>query len=313
MITNSARYGLTTGSYKAEYLELTQLGRTATSAETPERERLLARFELAINRIDPFRLLYETLQDRRLPTHAVMRDILAEAHYPADQLQECVDTFVVNAKFIGLLRTIAGSERLISIQQRLEDYPEHVSSKFGGTEVSLVDEDAGDGDYDWLKICFYVAPIGERDSEARKHSDLILASLVEPALAELGLKVVRADAIETPGVITKQIIEHIAKARLVVADLSFHNPNVFYELALRHATRKPVLHLIRVLDRIPFDLDQFRTIKIDTGGLYSFVPQIETYRAEIATHARRALEEPVDAGPLSVFYPEFGAVLANAA
>ena len=79
MITNSARYGLTTGSYKAEHLELTQLGRAATSAEVSERERLRARFELAVGRIEPFRLLYETLHDKRLPTHAVMRDILVEA------------------------------------------------------------------------------------------------------------------------------------------------------------------------------------------------------------------------------------------
>jgi hypothetical protein len=44
----------------------------------------------------------------------------------------------------------------------------------------------------------------------------------------------RVDAIG--GCRAAQVIEHVAKARLVVADLSFHDPNVFYELALRHAT-----------------------------------------------------------------------------
>src|SRR5205823_4473378 len=44
MITNSARYGVTSGSYKAEYLELTPLGRVATSSESSPRERLQARF-----------------------------------------------------------------------------------------------------------------------------------------------------------------------------------------------------------------------------------------------------------------------------
>ena len=87
-------------------------------------------------------------------------------------------------------------------------------------------------------------------------------------------------------------MEHIARARLVVADLSFHNPNVFYELAFRHATRRPVIHLIRTLDSIPFDLDQFRTIRIDTSGLYSFVPQIETYRAEIQRRSLSCFESP---------------------
>jgi hypothetical protein len=72
------------------------------------------------------------------------------------------------------------------------------------------------------------------------------------------------------------VIEHVAKARLVVADLSFHNPNVFYELALRHATGKPTVHRIRTQDRIPFYIDQFRTIRVDMTDLYAFVPQIET-------------------------------------
>jgi hypothetical protein len=94
---------------------------------------------------------------------------------------------------------------------------------------------------------------------------------------------------------------------LVVADLSFHNPNVFYELALRHALGKPTVHVIRTQDRIPFDIEQFRTIRIDTTDLYAFVPQIETYKAEIATQARRALdEEGTPAGPLVVFYPDLG-------
>jgi hypothetical protein len=314
MITNSARYGLTTGSYKAEYLELTQLGRAATSTEGSARERLQARFELSINEIPPFQLLYETLKDRRIPTHAVMRDVLAEAGYSPDLLQEAVETFIVNAKFIGLLRTIAGSERLISIEQLLDEVPASAARTFvsASPEVPL-DSSGAVGAVDWSTTCFYVAPIGEVESEIRQHSDVILAALVEPALTELGLKVVRADGIESPGVITKQVIEHIAKAKLVVADLSFHNPNVFYELALRHATGKPTIHLIRNSDRIPFDIDQFRTIRIDTSDLYAFVPQIETYRAEIATHARRALDETGEAAnPLFVFYPEFRSVLEAA-
>lgn len=313
MITNSARYGITTGSYKAEYLELTQLGRAATSTEGSERERLQARFELSINEIPPFQLLYETLKDRRIPTHAVMRDVLAEARYSGDLLQEAVETFIVNAKFIGLLRTIAGSERLISIEQLLDELPASTARTFVSSPEVTLDSSGAVGAVDWSTTCFYVAPIGEVESEIRQHSDVILAALVEPALVELGLKVIRADGIEAPGVITKQVIEHIAKAKLVVADLSFHNPNVFYELALRHATGKPTIHLIRNSDRIPFDIDQFRTIRIDTSDLYSFVPQIETYRAEIATHARRAIDETGEAAnPLFVFYPEFRSVLEAA-
>lgn len=311
MITNSSRYGLTTGSYKAEWLELTPNGRVATSSDASAREQLRARFELAIESVPPFKLLYERFKDHRVPTHAVMRDALAEAGYEEDGLQECVETFIVNAKFLGLLRTIAGSERLVSIEQLLDELPGRAARRqqvVGDSPASAPSANGADGasaDGDWSRICFFAAPIGDDASETRQHSDLILASLVEPAIEELGLEVVRADGIDRPGVITAQVIEHIAKARLVVADLSFHNPNVFYELALRHATDKPTVHLIRTQDRIPFDIDQFRTIRIDTTDLYAFVPQMETYKAEIATQARRALdEEGTPAGPLVVFYPD---------
>ena len=117
----------------------------------------------------------------------------------------------------------------------------------------------------------------------------VLGVDVEPAVQEFELVVIRADKIGKPGMISAQIIEHIARARLVVADLSFHNPNVFYELALRHARRLPVVQITRAVDPIPFDLEQFRTVQIDTTDIFSFVPRLESYRAEIANHIRRAL------------------------
>jgi hypothetical protein len=91
---------------------------------------------------------------------------------------------------------------------------------------------------------------------------------------------------------------------LAVADLSFHNPNVFYELAIRHARNLPVVQIVRKADPIPFDINQSRTIVVDTTDLYSFVPRIETYKAEISSHVRRALEDPSSAeNPFSVFFP----------
>jgi hypothetical protein len=112
--------------------------------------------------------------------------------------------------------------------------------------------------------------------------------------------------------ITAQIIEHIVNSRVVIADLSYHNPNVFYEIALRHAARKPIVQIIRTMDFVPFDVEQFRTIKIDTTDIFSLVPQIETYRSEIASQVRRALEgTTVVENPLSIFFPKFWELLAS--
>jgi len=133
---------------------------------------------------------------------------------------------------------------------------------------------------------------------------LFLGSFVEQALDEFGLRVVRADSIDKPGIITRQIIEYIVKSRLVVADLSFQNPNVFYELALRHAVKLPIVQIIRSIDRITFDVNQMRTIVIDTSDIYALVPKIEFYRSEIANQVRRTLEAGhiVDT-PISIYFP----------
>jgi hypothetical protein len=138
----------------------------------------------------------------------------------------------------------------------------------------------------------------------RQHSDLFLNYVVEPAISELKLKIVRADQIGKPGMIGSQIVEHVLRSRLVIADLSFHNPNVFYELCLRHVSGLPIVQVIRQLDPIPFDLQQFRTIQIDTTDIYTLVPKLEVYKSEIALQARRALEnaDAVD-NPITLYFP----------
>lgn len=89
-------------------------------------------------------------------------------------------------------------------------------------------------------------------------------------------------------------------------DLSYHNPNVFYELALRHAVRKPIVQLCRAADKLPFDVSQVRTIVVDTSDIYSLVPQLESLKAQIAAQIRRTLDERTDVeNPLSVFAPYF--------
>jgi len=310
LITNASKYGLIKGSYVSEYLELTLEGNIASSAEAPEQDKLKARFKLAIENIPVFKKLYESQKGNRLPASTVLEDLAKENEIPEGETKECVEMFIVNAKFLGILKPIAGAERIIPLEQILEELPEPPAKpKLEGTEfqpankATAPSEKSGDKE-EWEKICFYVSPIGDEASEQRNHADLFLGSIVEPALEEFGLNVIRADKIGKPGMITAQIVEYILKSKLVIADLSYHNPNVFYELSLRHACRLPTVQIIRKLDRIPFDLDQFRTIRIDTTSIYSMVPNLQTYKAEIATQVRMALQDPdsVD-NPLVTYYP----------
>jgi hypothetical protein len=108
---------------------------------------------------------------------------------------------------------------------------------------------------------FVIGPIGEEGSEKRKLSDDILKYMIEPAAEKCGFKeVLRADLLAVPGEITRQIIEHLIEDDLVIADLREHNPNVFYELGVRHSTGKPCIQIADKAGRLPFDLFVFRTI-----------------------------------------------------
>lgn len=307
-VTNANKYGLIKGGYQAEHLELTPDGAKAVDDEISKREQAKARIKLAVDDIPIFKGLFDRFAGNKLPARAALVDAAKDLEIPEEFAEEAVDTFIVNVRDLGLLQTLSGAERIISVDHLLDTLPtghqmpprnsgaqSHVHA--GGHLVTL--EQAN-----FENTCFYVTPIGEDGSEHRKHSDLFLGSIVEPALEQFGLQVVRADSIDKPGVITRQIIDYLLRARLVIVDLSYHNPNVFYELAIRHAARLPVVQIIRAADRIPFDVNQVRTIKIDTSDIFSLVPKIDTYRSEIANQVRRALDNPdsVD-NPITTFYP----------
>lgn len=155
-------------------------------------------------------------------------------------------------------------------------------------------------DVDEKGTCFVIAPIGEEESETRERADKVLNYVIIPAVGECGYTAIRADRISEPGIITSQTIQHIVEDPLVVADLTDHNPNVFYELAVRHAVRKPVVHLIEVSQTIPFDVVAMRTISLDHRDLESadrcrqdIVQQIKAIEAG-ATEVYNPISQAVD-------------------
>ena len=306
MVVSAGRYGLIKGGVQSETLQLTPDGDVATSTDVSLRERQRSRIKLAIDTTEIFRSLYEQFQGQKLPSPAIMEDTVVSLGLPANNKKECVELFVINLRFVGLLQTLSGAERVLSVDHALDQLPNSagpaspVSISYSENKPLVVHSEAH-----FDRLCFFIGPIGDANSEYRLHSDLILETLVRPALEGFGIEVKRADEIQDPGIITKQIFEYLLKARLVVADLSYHNPNVFYELAIRHARNLPVVQMIRKADRIPFDVNQTRTIVIDTTDLYSFVPKIDTYKAEISSHIRRALEDPASAdNPFSALVGE---------
>lgn len=319
LITSSGQYGLTKGAYNADFLELTPKGHIATSDDATAIDKLSSRFSLAITNIKPFNELYLKFKDAKLPARDILADNLEAAGIANENKEECVDTFTVNCKFLTILRTIAGSERLISIEQALDTLPDKKEAASSSqlveasisTQLTAVSQDGKNRDYsDFTSICFYVTPIGNDSSEQRSHADFMMEYIVKPAVSEFNMTVVRADQIGQPGMIGKQVVEHILKCKLVIADLSFHNPNVFYELCLRHVTRLPTVQLKRASDGLPFDLNQSRTISIETADVYRIYPKLQTYVSEVASQIRGALQNIESAdNPISLYYPKARLIL----
>ncbi len=316
IITNAGKYGLTKGSYAAEMLELTPDGAKAVDQEHPARERAKARIFLGLENIPTFKALFDTYVGNKLPPKAALVDTAKSIGLSDDLAVEAVETFTVNLRELGLLQTLSGAERILTIDHYLDSLPQTRAMQSAraaptvgaapASEPRLATSLITSEQAQFETACFYVTPIGAPGSEERLHSDLMLGSIVEPALEGFGLTVVRADQIDKPGTITRQVFDYLLRARLVVVDLSFHNPNVFYELAIRHAARLPVVQIIRAAEKIPFDVNQMRTIPIDTTSIYTLLPQLQSYVAQIASHVRRALQDPDAAdNPLSTFYPNF--------
>lgn len=135
-----------------------------------------------------------------------------------------------------------------------------------------------------------IAPIGDEGTDVRRRSDQILTHIMDVAAKECGYETLRADKISEPGIITSQIIQHLLDDPLVIADMTGHNPNVFYELAVRHAIRKPVVQLIEKGEKIPFDVAATRTIQVDHHDLDS----VAKCRQELASQIRAVEKDPTD-------------------
>ncbi len=137
---------------------------------------------------------------------------------------------------------------------------------------------------DFDSECFFIGPIGEEGSEIRRRSDGIRDWILRHAASAAGeLTVVRADDVGEPGQITAQAVKHCLNAKAAVADLTGANPNVYYELSVRHGAQLPVVLIAEVGTDLPFDISQSRVIFFDHTDLSS------------AGAARRELEEQISA------------------
>lgn len=149
-----------------------------------------------------------------------------------------------------------------------------------------------------MKLCFVIMPIGSGDAYGmylNRYTNIIKPA-VEGYLKE-GLQVfdaVRADFITKTGSINRSVIEHIYNADLVIADLTDLNPNVFYELGVRHALRNGTILVAVDGTKLPFDVGDLRSVfyKDRVGAEKEAVPEIQRLIRALA-EAEPTADSPV--------------------
>jgi hypothetical protein len=146
------------------------------------------------------------------------------------------------------------------------------------------------------KTCFVVMPIGKAGTPEHAHFRAVFTQM-KPTIERAGYAAIRADDIQKSGAITRDIVSRLAESDLVIADLTDLNPNVFYELGVRHALRG--VGTVMIIDErrstdIPFDLGSYRVIKYsgDLTGIESLNTALAAFLTD-PTDSETSRDNPV--------------------
>ncbi len=134
---------------------------------------------------------------------------------------------------------------------------------------SLLERQAG-GRQARAKRCFVISPIANEGSDYRQHADAVFHYIIEPALLDTEFEPHRADHADAPGRISEHMIDAILEDDLLIAVLTYHNPNVFYEVAVAQSAGRPLVLLMEKGGTIPFDIKDDRVIEysLDTADIF---------------------------------------------
>jgi hypothetical protein len=149
--------------------------------------------------------------------------------------------------------------------------------------------------FSYHQDCFVDMPFGKKTdltSGVEVDFDWIYNAAIAPAIAEAGLEPIRGDREQTGGIIHLPMFGRLLLSPFVVADLTLANPNVFYELGIRH-TAKPftTVPIYASIHPIPFDLGMVRAIPytLEKGKLSEEAAL--KLKSDLAERLKRAMEQ----------------------
>lgn len=109
------------------------------------------------------------------------------------------------------------------------------------------------------KTCFVIMPFSDSNSCSEEEWTEIYKNVIKPAVEDSGYNYACKRSEALYGNIIEGILDELNRADMVIADLTDKNPNVYYELGVRHALRDTTILLAQRIEDIPFDLKPYAT------------------------------------------------------
>lgn len=147
------------------------------------------------------------------------------------------------------------------------------------------------------RLCFVIGRMGGEDGEYMGRLEQLAESIIAPILEDYGYEVITPNDPST-GRIMKRVVQRLDQADIVVADATGGNPNVFYELGIRHALGLPYV-VVTEDQTVPFDIRQYRYEKIDIG---SIKPSIERLRPALEAAHQQVVDDILPGNPVTDYY-----------
>lgn len=221
--------------------------------------------------------VYQHYRGENLPDDQFLRNTVVETYkVPAETFQEFKQVFLDSLETADLISRHGDKVRITDVASGDASAPapsDRLKKLEKATSVGANDS------------CFvmqpFVAPLGD-----------YYEKIYKPAIEKAGLRAVRADAeIFATGKIMDQVWHGINAAKVLVAELTTRNPNVFYELGLAHALKKPVVLVSAREEDVPFDLQHIRVIYYDTSDPFWGNKLID----KVAENILSAIQNPEEA------------------
>lgn len=247
LLRSANQYGLVSGAGKTAIVRIEKLGQSIVAPSSPK-ERQAALLE-AFKNVSDFKNVADFYGNKKIPEDEFFRNTLSrEFKIPRDRVETFAEVFVANLEYLRAFDIIQPQTSVAVEPSAALDEAEELKVVPVEKRVSKQPRIR-----EFLDTCFVMMPYG--DWFDRYYQDIYV-----PAIKEAGFEPIRADELFTTGSVVEQIWEQIQKARVLLADLADKNANVFYELGLAHAAKKPVVFTSPRVEDVPFDLRHLRVI-----------------------------------------------------